>query len=324
MGDKIVTLRFSSQKKRVVGLDFFNDKIMGIVAEHSSHDVQPCHAFQIDCTYEENSDFNLSSDILNRLQVVVTRLKLRGRPVVLSVPNQHVLVRYLNMPNVPQKALRQAVQVEIGTTIHLPFEDPVFDVIPVPAIDSIEHTSEEMEGCCLVVSPRSVISNMTILAKQAGLIPIAVDMKPLALMRAAKSEPLPSEGLTLLACVREEETALSIFIGPYLYFFRNMDMGIRHDVLDEVQIQSSVSDIVYEVNRVINFFNFNLAETERPLAHLYLYGAHPCRDFIAHEIGQQIGVPASLIWENEFLSGFGHQNSEAMIALGLAMKRGQG
>ncbi len=316
-----MTILLPSRKKKIVGLDFLNNKVIGVVASHVSNRVQPLQVFEMDCTFDDVTDFQFSPGILEQLLDLVKRFKLRGKQVVLSVPDHQIIVRYLDMPSVPIGALRQAVQVELGATIHLPFEDPAFDVVLIPPINASDDCGTG--GCCLIAAPRLVIANMTNLAKQAGLIPTAVDIKPLAILRANGIVPRNREELTLVAHVSEEEVSLSIFIGSYLYFFRNMDMGIPNDVSDASQIQSLVTDIVYEMNRVISFFNFNLAAIERPLGCMYLYATHPYRTAICTEMEQQMSIPIFVIQQSELLVETGHQDLEAMVALGLAMKRGQ-
>jgi Tfp pilus assembly PilM family ATPase len=320
-----VAIQLPARKRKVVGLDFTGNKLVGVIAQQSANITQPLQAFELDCIIENTASFKIPPYVVEQLQDIVKQHKLHGRQAVLSVPNHQTMVRYLDLPSVPKSALRQAVQIEIGTTIHLPFEDPVYDVVPVPSINSNYESLNGTGSCCLIVSPQSVITEMSELVKQAGLLPEAVELKSFAFLRAAEVTPKSREELTIVAHVREEEISLSIFIGAYLYFFRSMDMGISYTISDEKQIQSIIADIVYEMNRVVSFFNFNLASIDRQIGEMYLYSSHPCQSFICAELEQQLGTRVNSIEESEFLNTAGLQDgSEAMVALGLAMKRGQG
>jgi len=54
--------------------------------------------------------------------------------VQFAIPSQSVMVRFLKLPNVAEKALRRLVDFEIRNNIHLPFEDPFYDYVRVKSI----------------------------------------------------------------------------------------------------------------------------------------------------------------------------------------------
>ncbi len=69
-------------------------------------------------------------EVLRRiLEQTIQLYKFRTRKVHLIIPSSSIMVRFLKLPNVPDKQLRKIIQFEIQNTIHLPFQNPYFDFI---------------------------------------------------------------------------------------------------------------------------------------------------------------------------------------------------
>lgn len=69
-------------------------------------------------------------EVLQRiLEQAIHLYKFRARKVHLIIPSSSIMVRFLKLPNVPDKQLRKIIQFEIQNTIHLPFQNPYFDFI---------------------------------------------------------------------------------------------------------------------------------------------------------------------------------------------------
>jgi Tfp pilus assembly PilM family ATPase len=72
----------------------------------------------------------LKPEVLQRiLEQTLHLYKFRARKVHLIIPSSSIMVRFLKLPNVPDKQLRKIIQFEIQNTIHLPFQNPYFDFI---------------------------------------------------------------------------------------------------------------------------------------------------------------------------------------------------
>lgn len=55
----------------------------------------------------------------------------KGRMVNISVPSQFVVIRQLTLPNLSIEELRHVIQFELKNSIHLPFDEAVFDIVKV-------------------------------------------------------------------------------------------------------------------------------------------------------------------------------------------------
>lgn len=55
-----------------------------------------------------------------------------------SVPNRFVSVRQMSLPALPESDIRGVIEFELTNIVHLPFHDPVFDFVHVPASSNPE------------------------------------------------------------------------------------------------------------------------------------------------------------------------------------------
>lgn len=66
-----------------------------------------------------------------------SRLGTRNRKLHLSVPSESVMVRFLKLPDLPEKELRRVVEFELKHHIHLPFDNPYFDFLKWPELEVV-------------------------------------------------------------------------------------------------------------------------------------------------------------------------------------------
>ncbi|WP_159883461.1 type IV pilus biogenesis protein PilM [Paenibacillus puerhi] len=68
-------------------------------------------------------------EVVRALQTAKARLKKQTKRAHICLPSQNVMVRFMKFPDIPLKELREVITFEMKHTIHLPFEDPVFDFV---------------------------------------------------------------------------------------------------------------------------------------------------------------------------------------------------
>jgi type IV pilus assembly protein PilM len=69
----------------------------------------------------------------NIIQECQDEWKIHKRNVRFTVPDPLVIIRKVAIPaDVVDDEVKNYIYLELGSSIHLPFEDPVFDVRPLP------------------------------------------------------------------------------------------------------------------------------------------------------------------------------------------------
>ncbi|CAN7691005.1 type IV pilus biogenesis protein PilM [Paenibacillus sp. LjRoot56] len=72
--------------------------------------------------------------LIQTLQTMMTRLDSKPKHIHLVFPSQLVMVRFLKLPDIPEKDLAKLVDFEIKHNIHLPFENPLYDFVKMNGI----------------------------------------------------------------------------------------------------------------------------------------------------------------------------------------------
>ncbi len=278
----------SNAIKKAVGIAISRDRLAIIAGRLTGSNLILLDANSSFFTTNESNNMDANVMSSAELQAFILRNRVRNWPAIISIPNDRVIVRYMKMPVVPDEALRQMVSIEIGNTIHLPFEDPVFDVISVKPLSELE---EGMQSIVLIAAPKNLILEMVDIVKNVGLKPIAIDLEPIALWRYARRNLIDLAGLTVLIDLREQLISFSIFLDDSLYFLREVDGDFTFDLTNsEGNIATIINDINYELNRVMNFFNFSLAGTTLSANQILLYTYFEDAIDVANALANQLGI----------------------------------
>ena len=95
------------------------------------------------------------------------------------MPNPFVVIRKTTIPeDIQVDEIEGYLYLELGTSIHLPFEDPVFDIV-------VLNEGEHGKDILLFAAPEERIVEYTDLLEDCKLQPIAADISSLALYRLA-------------------------------------------------------------------------------------------------------------------------------------------
>jgi type IV pilus assembly protein PilM len=182
--------------------------------------------------------------------------KLRNRSVQVSVSNQKVIVRNVEMPDMTEEELRGAIEFQAQDYIPIPVEEAVIDFHVVGKHTNAEGASRQ--EVLLVAAQRSMISTLHTSIKQAGLRVAGIDVSSMALVRAL-IPPAP-----LLAAAQG-----------------GMCRGI-------VDIGSSVTTLVIALENVVKFTRVINFSSDRFARVLGEKRGVPAND--AHILAQRIGL----------------------------------
>ena len=191
------------------------------------------------------------------LRAFASQYKLRNRVVQVSVSNQKVIVRNVDMPDMTEEELRGAIEFQAQDYIPIPVEDAVMDFQIVGK--SIGEDGATRQEVLLVAAQSGMIDTLHGAIKQAGLKVTGIDVSSMALVRSL----IPAEPL-----IHSEEAG-----------------GVCRGVMD---IGSSVSTLVIAVNGVVKFTRVINYSSDRFAQVLGQQRGIPLED--AHVLCQRIGL----------------------------------
>ncbi|MDQ0232819.1 type IV pilus biogenesis protein PilM [Metabacillus malikii] len=196
----------------------------------------------------------------------VTSWGIKGRSVRFNVPDSHVVIRKIQIPiDVEDDEIRGYLYVEMGSTIHLPFDEVVFDYVPLTK-------NNKMQSILLVASSEQLVQQYTDLLSSVKLKPIVADISSLCCFRLLHRNGKKSNDLIFLIQFDVSSVNLTIFndhkpeFMRHLYF-ENEEAG--HHSANEWD------DILKEIEHVLNFYRFSLNDGEQEINQFILTGDHP-------------------------------------------------
>jgi type IV pilus assembly protein PilM len=285
------------------------------------------------------------------LKDTMREAKIRCKKTHLVVPSQYVVIRQLQLPDLPKKQLSKLIDFELQNSIHLPFEDPIYDFVKlgqaVTEQTDFEEETPAIPACevTLIASSKSAIHPVVEAAQRAGLKPVSVDIRALALARAYRRFATEEGQRTILFVdVAESSTDLHIFSGETLKFTRNVPMSLDNYKIEEERIKpfhvleileyfqentnfrSFTQDLAHEIERSVNFFRYTLNNRDEALSEIVLTGLMPKSGIFAAYLQERLPdmrvsvMPFSGLEMSPYVQASDFDAYEFAIPVGLALK----
>ncbi|MFM7061066.1 MAG: type IV pilus assembly protein PilM [Actinomycetes bacterium] len=178
--------------RRVIGLDVGTHAVR--VAEVELEDPPRVTAFgQVALPYDAMREGEVvdATAVTKAVQRLWTELGLGKGEVRLGIASPRVLVRTLEVPEMADADLEGALRFQAGDLLPIPLEDAAFDfqvLESVPAAPGATGDDGEpagaMQRVLIAAAPRVMVEALADAVRAAGVRPVAVDIVPLALVRA--------------------------------------------------------------------------------------------------------------------------------------------
>lgn len=215
---------------------------------------------------------------------------IKRKQVRFITPDAFVSVRKVKVPvDLKDDEIKGYLYLEIGHNIHLPFEEPVFDFVP------LQETETDKE-ILLFAAPEATINEYTELLDDLKLDPSAADLSALSDYRFLFHQQHVSEKEnTLLVDVKLDSINFSIFEQLKPIFTRHLqleDMSknwsykldpetqvyYQYEVKEKDVLLNHFRDTVKEIEKIINFYRFSLHQGDHQITQIILLGDNPYID----------------------------------------------
>ncbi|PID15681.1 pilus assembly protein PilM [Sporosarcina sp. P34] len=227
--------------------------------------------------------------LLEVLTEVVKDWSLANRDVAFLAPDTYVIIRRVPYPEtVDLEDLKSHFFIEIGSTIYLPFDDPVFDVVPYTA-------NKSQNEAILIASKESIMQTYEEVLKSVKVEPVVADIAPLSLYRLAHHvHQFEGSEHILLADLRGRSLTVSIFYSHYPLFIRSMELEVPLSMAtgEELEQQVEPDTIVMELEKLANFYRFNLAENDSTITHLVWNGTYTQQEELLQMVRERLTIEA--------------------------------
>ncbi|MER2090803.1 MAG: pilus assembly protein PilM [Sporosarcina sp.] len=217
------------------------------------------------------------------------------RSVQFLAPDQYVIIRKVPYPDdIMTDELKGHFFIEIGSTLYLPFDDPVFDVVPY-----IPNT--ETNEAIIIASKESVLDRYEDVLKDVKLDPVKADITPLALYRLVyQQHSFTGNEHILLADLKLGKLTVSIFHQHYPLFMRPVDLENMTDmsVVRDMNVEAGIvtpSTIVMELEKIINFYRYNMGNGAASITHVLVNGEYSRMAELVAVITDRLNVKTDVV-----------------------------
>ncbi len=268
--------------------------------------------------------------------------KFGTRHAHFAIPSQMVMVRSLKLPDIANKELKKLVQFEMKNNMSMAFDDPYYDFIKLkkagretkPAASNSENLCEVL----VVAASTDVLRVYTKLFEEVKLIPSSIEIKSFSLMRMIEWGKIPSGGINVIVHVNELYSEFTIIENGTFKLTRNIEVSFKsieeptnpegNSLLNsfsspEQAFQNAAQDLIAELERLMNFYYYNLNKGEGTFQHILLSGDIAELDKLALVMSDGLTPPVSMLEWNGLSIG---RNSAAWslgsyaVPLGLALR----
>lgn len=125
-------------------------------------------------------------DAARVLKDCVAEANIRGRDVVVSMPEEHVSYRKVRIARVPDDETRSVIQWQVAKELNKSRDSLCIDYCPIPYSRSNNNKYQEVMA---YVSQRETIDRLVGMLATTGLNPVAVDLGPAAFARCLRMVP---------------------------------------------------------------------------------------------------------------------------------------
>ncbi|SEP14058.1 type IV pilus assembly protein PilM [Paenibacillus sp. OV219] len=148
----------------------------------------------------------------------VHKEKLTGASVTLAVPTSQIIVRKMRIPSTNTKELRYLIELEVETTLHLPFEEPVYDYL-------IMSKDEESTHVLIFAAPLKLIRSAVELLQEARLRVKMVSFPAAALAKSLFTQQAEKTSETMVIHLGDMAMEIFMFHEGSPIFMRTISLG---------------------------------------------------------------------------------------------------
>ncbi|MGN7478846.1 type IV pilus biogenesis protein PilM [Solibacillus silvestris] len=253
----------------------------------------------------------------------------RRQNVRFLVPDTSVLLKTFEHPvDVSGKKLKEFVQMELGQSIHLPFQEPLIDVY-----DPIEEDGKAV----LFAAPPEEVGKWVGLVLDNHLHPQVADIRALCNLRFLEHIQFVDRNRTFLVTDWSiNELSICIYSKGNVEFlrFQAIDTDLakwQQDMLESGEVQfnytadlndfrASATDQILEIDRMMSFFKFSLHKGEKAVDEIIVMGDHPLLSTIEILLIDNLSTPIRIVDDVIVEKHFPNCKAKHATLLGLALK----
>lgn len=237
--------------------------------------------------------------------------KLKRKKVRFVLPDSLVIIRTVKIPNeLKADEVKGYLIMEIGESIHLPFEEAAIDYVDLKS----KEASEKERSIILFASPESDVAAYIRIFKEAKLKPIAVDIMSLCHHRFLSfTRLLQPEKPLLLVHLHLHTITFTIFEEGNPLFLKyssfpvqlaewNSRISNENQRVCDYQLKNrskeeylnSLEEQISELPRISDFYQYSMSHSQKKLTEIFVTGDHPYLPDIAEALKSKTEISVKM------------------------------
>ncbi len=236
------------------------------------------------------------------MEQCVAEWKIARRQVCFLTPDHSIVLRKVLIDKtVKDDEIQGHLYLQLGTSIHLPFEEPVFDTVTLGEKD-------DQKEILLFAASEQQVSQYHKLLEDCKLDPVVADISSLAIYRLLHTlgQTTPEEH-TMVLQWDLLNVNVSVFTDDKPNFMRHLQIPIDPESWDKTGMSEwvyqdgedayfrTLEDVYTEIDRVMSFYKYNLANGEYEVSKIIVAGDHPFLEKIIANLRERYTVPVSSV-----------------------------
>ncbi len=336
------------QRKSIVGLDVGTSCIKAIEITQDKFDYIITAFAQIDIASEQ-----ARRDALSEL---FKSGGFRTKRVATSVSGKSVIFRFINMVQMSDENLTNAIKFEADKYIPFDIDEVQLDTQKLMDLPSAEEGGQEEMKVLLVAAKQSIVEDQAAMLTELGLTPVNIGVDSFALGNAYELNDIVSPGLqesdhtVALVDIGFAKSSINILRNNVTFFAREVSMGgqdltnaitrrfglepfeaeaLKRDPQEQVvEVQDAVSATLDDLGNEINLsFDFFENQFEGEVQEVYLSGGSALLPFLEESL-EKIFEKRTRVWnpieglkvrsDNVDIDALNQSAPQLAVAVGLA------
>lgn len=236
---------------------------------------------------------------------------LQRKVVQFCVPDGQVIIRTHKVDRaIPDDEIKGQLYLELGETLLLPFDDPIFDYV-------VLGLNEGEKDILLFASKENMIQEYVVMLEELRLKPNTADLTALSAYRLFHElEHTSPSGYTMLIQIDVTSTNMTFFHEHHPVFSRSVSFEVEQESWeidyqadqssliwkdDEDALKSQLEEQVSEIEKVMNFYRFNVLQGKRDIGKLLVCGDHPYIKRVIERLQQAFSITLISLDQNNEL-----------------------
>ena len=210
--------------KPVVSLDIGSDKVKAIQLKKKGSAIE-LERFGMADVYPNGDKATFSGDkraaLIQAARKAMDDANINAKHCVSAISGESIIVRYIQLPKMPEDELRNALRWEAEE--YIPFH---IDEVNLDSVILGESTEQGKLDVLLIAAKKDMVNEHTELIKSLGLTPTIVDVDSFAFLNCYEGNYQPDQNACVcLLNIGAEITNINIYIGGTSRFSRDITVA---------------------------------------------------------------------------------------------------